>query len=251
MGGVQIGHALADDAKTIHHRQVLYAQVQQVLANGNTGRARAVDDDLDVADLLFNDLQGVNQRGSHHDGSAMLVVMEYGDIADFLQLAFYLETAGSADIFQVDAAKAAGNQVDGAYQLVNILAADADGERIHIGKGLEQGALALHNGHAGFGADIAQAQNGGAVGDNGHQVVAAGQLIALVIIVMDHHARLGNAGGVSQGQILTVVDGAAINNLNLAVPLIVLFQRFLSDIHGINPQRGSDTGSGPAHPGSQ
>ena len=70
------------------------------------------------------------------------------------------------------------------------------GEGVHIGKGLEQHALALHDGHTGLGADVTQTQNGAAVGDNGAQVVTAGQLITLVDILLDLQAGLGHAGGV-------------------------------------------------------
>ena len=105
----------------------------------------------------------------------MLVVMEHGDIAQLLEPAFDLKAPRRGDVLQIDAAEGAGNQVHRAHDLVHVLAAHADGEGIHVAEGLEQSALALHDGHAGFGADVAQAQHGGAVRDDGHQVVAAGE----------------------------------------------------------------------------
>ena len=76
--------------------------------------------------------------------------------------------------------KEPAHQIHGVDELIHIVGLDTQGEGVHIGKSLEQGALALHNGHTGFGADVPQTQNGGAVGDHGAQIMAAGQLIGLV-----------------------------------------------------------------------
>ena len=76
--------ALADDAVDVAHHHISEAHADQQLADGDSGCARAVDDDLDLAHLLAGDLDGVDQGRGNHDGGAVLVVVEYGNIADLL-----------------------------------------------------------------------------------------------------------------------------------------------------------------------
>ena len=161
----------------------------------------------------------------------MLVVVEDGDVALLLQLALDLKAPGGGDVLQVDAAKGAGDVVDGLDKLVHVLGLDAQGEGVHIGKALEEDALALHHGHAGLGADVAQAQHRGAVGDDGHQVVAAGELIALLRMLLDLQTGLGHAGGVGQGQGLLVVGGHGGDHFDFSLPLPVEAEGFLGIIH--------------------
>ena len=63
-----------------------------------------------------------------------------------------------------------------------IVGIDADGEGIHAAELLEQYGFALHHRQTGLGADVTQAQHGGAVGDNGHHVALEGVLINLSLI---------------------------------------------------------------------
>ena len=161
----------------------------------------------------------------------MLVVVEDGNVALFLQLPLDLKAPGGGNVLQVDAAEGAGDQVDGVDKLVHVLGLDAQGEGVHIAEGLEQHALALHNGHTGLGTDVAQAQDGGAVGDDGAQVVPPGQVIGLVDILLDLQAGLGNTGGVGQGQVVLGGHRHGGLHLNFALPLAVEPQGFLCVIH--------------------
>ena len=161
----------------------------------------------------------------------MLVVVEDGNITSFLQLALDLKAAGGGDILQIDAAEGAGDQGNGVDELVHILGLDTQGEGVHIAKGLKEDTLALHNRHTGLGADVAQTQNGGAVGDDGAQVVTAGQLVGLIDVLLDLQTGLGHAGGVGQGQV--VLGGHRHNgiDLNLTAPLLVEPQGLFCVIH--------------------
>jgi hypothetical protein len=49
---------------------------------------------------------------------------------------------------------------------------EADREGVDAGELLEQQRLALHDRHGGLGADVAEAEHRGAVGDDGHGVLA-------------------------------------------------------------------------------
>ena len=161
----------------------------------------------------------------------MLVVVEHGDVQALFEFALHLKAAGRANVLQVDAPKGAGNQLDGVDNLIHVLGADAKREGVNPGKGLEQGALALHHRHARLGADVPQAQHGGAVGDNGHQIPTAGVLIGFVHVLLNLQARGGHAGGVGHGQVLLVLQHAGGVHTDFPLPLAVHLQSFLRVIH--------------------
>jgi hypothetical protein len=54
---------------------------------------------------LFGHFQAVQQSRTHHDGGAMLVVMENRNFHALAQLAFDIEAVRRLDVFQVDAAE--------------------------------------------------------------------------------------------------------------------------------------------------
>ena len=60
----------------------------------------------------------------------------------------------------------------------------------------EDDALALHDGHGAVDADVAQAEHGGAVGDDGDGVADGGVVIDEGGVGLDHLADLGDAGRV-------------------------------------------------------
>ena len=165
----------------------------------------------------------------------MLVVVEDGDVALGLQLLLDLEAPGRRDILQVDAAEGSGEQIYGVDELVHILGLDAQRDGIHAAEGLEQHALAFHNGHAGFGADVAEAQNGGSVGDDSAQVMAQGQVVTLIDVLLDLQARLGHAGRIGQGQVVLGLHRHLRNDLYLSFPLFVELEGFFCVIHGSSP----------------
>ena len=161
----------------------------------------------------------------------MLVVVEDRDIADFLESLFDLEATGSRNILKVDAAEAACKQADGVDDLIHILASHAKRERIHIAEGLEERALALHDGHTGFRADVAEAEDCGTIRDDCNEVGTARISIREIDILGDLKARFRDAGRISDGEFLAVGDGRTGYDLDLARPLFVLVKCKLFLIH--------------------
>ena len=209
---------------------------EEQLHDGHRRRARAGGDDLHIFLLLSHHLQGVGQARQGDDGGAVLVVVEDGDIALLFQLPLDLKAPGGGNILQIDAAEAAGHEIHRVDKLIYIVGLHAQREGVHAAEGLEQYALALHDGHTGLGADVAQTQHGGAVGDDGAEVVAAGQLVALVDILLDLQAGLGHTGGVGQTEVLFALHGHGGNDFNLPLPLLVEAEGFLCVIHnGFSP----------------
>ena len=88
-------------------------------------------------DVLAHHLQSVGQGGQDHHSSAVLIVVEDGDGAAFLQLPLDLKAAGRGDVLQVDAAEAALEQGYGVDDLVHVLAVYTQGHSIHAAEGFE------------------------------------------------------------------------------------------------------------------
>ena len=227
---VHAGAAFVQSAVLVAHGDVLEACTQQHLDNCNACRACAAGDDLDGLLLLADHLECIQQTCQNDNSRAVLIVVEYGNITLFLQLALDLEAAGGRNILQIDAAERAGDHIYGVDKLVNVLGLDTEGECVNVSKRLEQRAFALHNGHTCLGADVAQTENGAAVGDNGAQIVAAGQFVGFVYVLLDLQAGGCNTGGVCQRQILTGGAGNGGYHLYFSAFFIMQLQAFCADI---------------------
>jgi hypothetical protein len=81
---------------------------------------------------------------------------------------------------------------------------DLDVEHVDAGELLEQHALAFHDRLGGQRADVAQAQHGGAVGDDGDQVAARRVFIGVGRVLDDFLAGRGHARRVGQRQVALV-----------------------------------------------
>ena len=86
-------------------------------------------------------------------------------------------------------------------QLVGVLLVQLDVEHVDAGELLEQAALAFHHRLARQRADVAQAEHRRAVGDDGDQVAARGELAGLARVGDDRLARVGDAGRIGQRQV--------------------------------------------------
>ena len=119
----------------------------------------------------------LSMAGAGDDRRAVLVIVEDRDVHDLLQLFLDVEALGPLDVLEVDAAEGRLENLDGADDLVGILGVQLDVEDVDVGKALEEDPFAFHHRFAGERADVAQAENGGAVGDDGDQVPLGGVLI--------------------------------------------------------------------------
>ncbi len=70
--------------------------------------------------LLACHFQGVQQSCAGDDGGAVLVVVHHGDVQFLFQAAFYFETFGCFDVFQVDTSECWGNSLDSFDELVGV-----------------------------------------------------------------------------------------------------------------------------------
>ena len=112
----------------------------------------------------------LSQRGQRDDRGAVLVVVEDRDVEPLLEPLLDLEAARRRDVLEVDAAEARREPDDGLDDLVDVGGVQADRHGVDAAELLEQHRLALHHRHRGGRADVAEAEHGGAVGDDGDRV---------------------------------------------------------------------------------
>ncbi len=198
-----------DHALAVDHEDVLdlRAEADQQLHAGSGGGAGTEADDLRVLDGLAGDFQGVEHAGRSDDGGTVLVVMEYGDIALLDQRTLDLEALRCLDVLEVDAAEGDGDALDGIDESLRAFRIDFDIEYIDAGETLEQHALAFHNRFRCQRAQIAQTENGGAIGNHRHQVALACVLIGERRVTPDFAYRCGNARAVCQRKIARSCGG--------------------------------------------
>jgi hypothetical protein len=89
----QLGAAFIDHAGQVGDPDVFtrHAQLDQQFQAGQCGGARARGDQLDLFDVFAHHLQAVEHGRTHHDGGAVLVVVEDRDLHALAQLALLMD----------------------------------------------------------------------------------------------------------------------------------------------------------------
>jgi hypothetical protein len=195
---------------------LLHAQAHHHVEAGDRRGAGAGGHQLDAADVLADDLQGVEQGGAGDDRGAVLVVVEDRDVHALAQLLLDVEALGRLDVFEVDAADGRLQHGDRVDQLVRIVLGQLEVEHVDPGEFLEQAALAFHDRLRGQRTDVAQAEDRGAVGDDRHQVAARGVLGGHGRIGGDFFAGIGHARRIGQRQVALVRQRLGRHDLDLA-----------------------------------
>ena len=223
--------ALVDKAAGVEHEDIpaLHAEFHVEAGAGDAGGTGAHNHDFEFIDLFAGDLAGVEQGGAGNDGCAVLVVVEDRDIHLLLEFFLNIEAFGRLDVFEVDAAEGGLEAFHDFDDFIGILGSQIDIVDIDVGEALEKDALAFHDGLTGQSADIAKAEHGRAVADDGHEVVAAGVDGGSLRIPGDFQAGLGNARGIGHRQILLIPERFNRNDLEFAgARIAMVIQCFLS-----------------------
>ena len=168
---------------------------------GDAGGAGAVADELGVLDLAAGEVERVEQARGRDDRGAVLVVMEHRDVEQFAQPLLDDEALRRLDVLEVDAAPAVAEQLDAIDDLVGVLGRHFEIDGVDVGEALEQHRLAFHHRLGGQRAAVAEAEDGGAVGDDGDEVALDGVVVGLVRIVGDGEHRDGDARRIGQRQV--------------------------------------------------
>jgi hypothetical protein len=198
-----LGAAAPQNADAVDGDDVVgpHAHGLDQLQRGDAGGARAVQHDLHVLDVAAADGAGVDQAGGADDRRAVLVVVEHRDVEQLLQLGLDAEALGALDVLEVDAAEGDADVLDDGDDLVGIGGRDLDVDGVDVGEALEEHPLALHHRLGGQRAEIAQAQDGRAVGDHRHQIALGGVVVGRLRILGDLQHRHGDARRIGQRQI--------------------------------------------------
>ena len=184
-----------DDPRAVAHDDVLPrdAEAHVVLGGGDRGRAGAGEDHPRGGDVLPDDLEGVEERGAGDDRRAVLVVVEDGDAQRAAQRLLDVEAVGRPNVLEVDAADRRLEELAEADDVVRVLRAHLEVEDVEVGELLEEVPLALHDRFRRERAHVAEAEHGGAVGDDGDEVALGRVAVGVLGVVLDLKAGLGNA----------------------------------------------------------
>ena len=188
----------------------------RILATATPGGTGTRDDDAGRLRVAAGEPQRVLQRRQGDDGGAVLVVVEDRDVEQRLEPVLDLEAARRGDVLEVDAAEARRQPDDGLDDLLDVGGRQADRDGVDVAELLEQHRLALHHRHRGGRADVAEAEHGGAVGDDGDGVGHPGVVLGHRRVRGDRLADPGDAGGVGERQVVGAGERDRRADLHLA-----------------------------------
>src|SRR5881392_1349820 len=100
----EVGHAAVQGARAVVRDQVADTLTEQQLHDGGTGGSGSGHHHPYPRHLLAHHPQRVGQRGQHHDGGPVLVVVEDRDVQLVPQPRLDLEAPRRRDVLQVDPA---------------------------------------------------------------------------------------------------------------------------------------------------
>jgi hypothetical protein len=158
----------------------------------------------------------------------VLVVVEDGDVEQLFELLLDDEAVRRLDVLEVDAAEGGAQIAHAIDDGIDIRAVDQDVDGIDVGKTLEQRALALHHGLGRLRAEVAEAEDRRAVGDDGHHVALVGVVVGELGIAGDGEHRHRHARRIGERQIALRRQRLGRRDLELAgLALAVELQRLL------------------------
>src|SRR4029077_2948529 len=102
---------------------------------------------------------------------------------------------------EIDAAKGRMKKTHAIDELVDIAGVDLEIDRIDIGKALEEGALALHDGLRRERPEIAEAQDRRTIRDHGDKIALRGVIEDRTRLAVDAEAGKGHTGRIGERQI--------------------------------------------------
>ena len=156
---------------------------------------------LVVCDVAAGEIERIEQAGGGDDSRAVLVVMEHRDVEQLAQLLLDDETLRRLDVFEIDAAPAGAEIADAIDELVGVLGRDFQIDGVDVGKALEEYRLAFHHGLGRQRAAIAEAQDGGAVGDDGDEVALNRVVVGAAGVLGDSQHRHRNARRIGERKV--------------------------------------------------
>ena len=222
--------ALVDDPLGVAEENVLGLEphgLDEVEA-GDTGRTRAIADELRCLDVASRQLHGVEHAGCCDDGGAVLVVMEDRNVHEFAQAILDDETLRGLDVFEIDAAERGAEITHRRDEGVRVLGVDFEVDRIDVGEALEQHRLAFHHGFRGQRTEVAEPEDCSAVRNDRHHVALGRVVVRPARILVDGFDRHGDARRIGEREVALRRHGLRGDDLELAGPALGMeLERFL------------------------
>ena len=123
-------------------------------------------------DVASGQMDRVDHARGGDDRGAVLVVVKDGNVHQLAQALLDVEALRRLDVLEIDAAERRPEVFHRVDEFVRILGPDFEVDRIDVGEALEQHRLAFHHRLGGERAEIAEAENRRAVGDDRDHVAA-------------------------------------------------------------------------------
>ena len=112
------------------------------------------------------------------------------------------EALGRLDVLEIDAAEGGAEVAHAVDEFVDVLGIDLEVDGVDIGEALEQDRLAFHHRLGGQRAEIAEAEDGRAVGDDGDEVALGGVVVGRGgILARSRRHGHGDARRIGQRQV--------------------------------------------------
>ncbi len=131
----------------------------------------------------------------------MLIVVEHRNFEQLAQPLLDDEALRRLDVFEIDPAKGWMQKAHAVDEFVDVAGVDFEIDRIDVGKAFEQRRLALHDWLGGERAEIAEAENRGAVRNYRYEIALGRVIEGGARIALDMQARKGHARRIRQRQI--------------------------------------------------
>ena len=225
-----LGAVLVDHALGVAEDDVFGCKTHRLdeFDAGNRRGSRAVADELGGLEIAARQMQRIDEAGCGDDRRAMLVVMEDRDVHDLAQALLDDEALGRLDILEIDAAEGGAEKAHAIDEFVRILGIDFEVDGIDVGETLEEDGLAFHHGLGGECAEIAETENGGAVGNHRHHVATRGVIECAARIFSDRLDRHGHTRRIGQREIALGCHRLGGRNLEFTGPSARMkIERFL------------------------
>ena len=188
------------------HFRGIDAAGEEEACDGAAGGSGSVHDDFDVADAFADEFQAAQDARDGGNGGTVLVVVEDGDAHRFFQTVFNVVAFGRGNIFEVDAGERFFQKLYTVNKFFGIFRIDDNRNGVDVSETFIEGAFPFHDGDRCGGADVAEAEDAGAVGDDGDDVSSPGVFEREVFVFFNRQARRGDAGCVDDGEVVRVID---------------------------------------------
>ena len=161
----------------------------------------------------------------------MLVIVHDRDVEFFVQNILDLKAFGGGNVLELDGAEGRSDVPDRLDDHLGVLARNQDRDTADPDQAVEQGRLAFHDRHAGYCADVAQAEDRRTVGHDRHLVGNGSVLVGQLRLLLDVAADGGHAGGVDLAHHADTVEGQLALHGNFAafVELVDQVDHILND----------------------